>query len=154
MQEIREFKCFKVNGFAVLAVHLLILILGVVLLILGVSGQVMSLWIAALPTLALALLLTFGYFAVEAMAMGKPVVVSDCPAQADVIDTARCGLIHKADDPASLAEKIIYLIDNEKERLTMGENGKKAISETWDWQFKSKDLLDFYRGQAHQLDSC
>ena len=47
MQEIREFKCFKVNGFAVLVAHLLILTLGVVLLILGVNSQVMPFWTRA-----------------------------------------------------------------------------------------------------------
>jgi glycosyltransferase involved in cell wall biosynthesis len=78
------------------------------------------------------------------MAMGKPVIASDCPAQAEVINEAHCGLIHKADDPGSLAEKIIYLIKNEEERLQMGANAKKAIAETWDWQFKSKDLIEFY----------
>ncbi|MCZ6649172.1 MAG: SPFH domain-containing protein [Acidobacteria bacterium] len=65
MQEIREFKCFKVNGFAVLVVHLLILVVGVLLLVLGVNGQVMPFWITAIPILALALFLGFGYFTVQ-----------------------------------------------------------------------------------------
>ncbi|MCZ6747551.1 MAG: SPFH domain-containing protein [Acidobacteria bacterium] len=65
MQEIREFKCFKVNGFAMLVVHLLILVVGVLLLVLGVNGQVMPFWITAIPILALALFLGFGYFTVQ-----------------------------------------------------------------------------------------
>lgn len=86
------------------------------------------------------------------MAMGKPVIVSDCPAQAEVIEAAHCGLIHKADDPVSLAEKILYLINNEEEKLIMGVNAKKAITEIWDWQFKSKDLIDFYNEKARQIN--
>lgn len=65
MQEIREFKCFKINGFAVLFAHILILAAGVLLLVLGVTGQIMPFWIAAIPTLALAFLMLFGYFAVQ-----------------------------------------------------------------------------------------
>jgi len=86
------------------------------------------------------------------MAMGKPVIVSDCPAQAEVIEKANCGLVHKADDPSSLADKMVYLIEHKDERLVMGVNAKKAIAETWDWKYKSKDLIDFYRGQAYLLD--
>jgi glycosyltransferase involved in cell wall biosynthesis len=83
------------------------------------------------------------------MAMGKPVVVSDCPAQAEVIEKANCGLVHIADDPRSLADKIVYLIEHKDERLAMGENAKKAIVETWDWRFKSKDLINLY----HQMET-
>jgi len=65
MQEIREFKCFKINGFAVLVVHLLVLTAGVLMLIVGVNHQIMPLWVAAIPTLALAFLLALGYFTVQ-----------------------------------------------------------------------------------------
>lgn len=65
MKEIREFKCFKINGFAVLLAHVIVLAAGVILLVTGVNGQIAPRWIAAIPTLLVALLLTFGYFAVQ-----------------------------------------------------------------------------------------
>lgn len=87
------------------------------------------------------------------MAMGKPLIVSDCPAQAEVVKETGCGLIHKADDPVDLADKIIYLLGNRDERLKMGVNGKNAINETWDWRFKSKDLIDFYNVKASLIEA-
>jgi len=65
MQEIREFKCFKINGFAVLVVHLLVIVAGVLMLITGVNHQIMPFWIAAIPALVLAFLMMLGYFTVQ-----------------------------------------------------------------------------------------
>ena len=78
------------------------------------------------------------------MVCGKPLIVSDCTAQADLISTEHCGLIHKADDAEDLANKIFYLFANRSEILTMGENGKKAVLTKWNWNLTVLPLLNIY----------
>lgn len=80
------------------------------------------------------------------MVCGKPVLVSDCTAQADLVSTEQCGLVHKADDPEDLASKVAYLYSNKNEALTMGERGKKAVIDKWNWNVAVKQLLDMYTG--------
>jgi glycosyltransferase involved in cell wall biosynthesis len=78
------------------------------------------------------------------MACGKPILVSDCTAQADLITAEHCGLVHKADDPGDLADKIYYLYVNANEVAAMGERGKKALQEKWKWDLRVQHLLDMY----------
>lgn len=68
------------------------------------------------------------------MAMGKPLVVSDCPSQANLVSEENCGLIHKADDSEDLADKIYCLFKNESLLKEMGERGKEAILTKYSWE--------------------
>lgn len=79
------------------------------------------------------------------MACGKPLVVSDCTAQADLISTENCGLVHRADDPEDMAAKIYFLYTNKNEALAVGENGKKAVHEKWNWDLTVRGLLTIYK---------
>jgi glycosyltransferase involved in cell wall biosynthesis len=79
------------------------------------------------------------------MAMGKPVVVSDCPAQARVITETQAGLVHRAGDPTDLASKIITLLDNSPLRKKMGDNAAQAVITKWNWKNTSKDLILMYK---------
>lgn len=78
------------------------------------------------------------------MAMQKPVVVSDCPAQQHVIEKENCGLVHEAENEIDLAEKLLELLTNSEKRNELGVNAKKAVEERWNWDETSKDLLKLY----------
>jgi glycosyltransferase involved in cell wall biosynthesis len=78
------------------------------------------------------------------MALGKAQVVSDCPAQAQVIEEANCGLIHKANDAQDLADKILSLYTDEKLRIQLGANGKQAMDERLHWDESKKGLIELY----------
>jgi len=78
------------------------------------------------------------------MAMGKPQVVSDCKAQKYVIEKENCGLVHEADNPIDLANKIIELILDSKKTTQLGINGKEAVNRTWNWDQTSDSLLKLY----------
>ncbi len=79
------------------------------------------------------------------MAMGKPVIVSDCPAQAHVIQKENCGLVHAAEDADELAEMIKEIKENPEKAEKMGANAKNAIQERWNWNKSSIDLINMYR---------
>lgn len=79
------------------------------------------------------------------MVCGKPLVVSDSTAQANLVSEEHCGLVHKADDPHDLAEKIFYLYQNKSEAMAMGESGKRAVLTKWSWDLAVKQLLQMYK---------
>jgi glycosyltransferase involved in cell wall biosynthesis len=78
------------------------------------------------------------------MAMGKPIVVSDCTTQANLIREENCGLVHKANDIVNLADKILELYKNPDVSKSLGLNGVKAVNERWNWELTVKPMLSVY----------
>lgn len=60
----------------------------------------------------------------EAMAMGFPVVVTDCPAggPAELIENKKNGLLVKVGDSVDMAEKISFLIENKEAKHGIAQN--------------------------------
>lgn len=79
------------------------------------------------------------------MACGKPIIVSDCPAQKNVVLETDCGLIHDSGNEEDLARKILYLYKNPEIQEQMGLNGKKAVLEKYNWETASKNLINLYK---------
>ena len=70
--------------------------------------------------------------AIEAAALGKPLVVSDIPELAYAVE-AGFGLSFKSNDAKDLAEKMQYLLDNPSVRAEMGQRAKRYARDfTWD----------------------
>lgn len=65
----------------------------------------------------------------EAMSSGLPVIVSNSGDNQEWIKDFENGFIFPLKDHEILAEKLIYLIENQKERILCGENGRKLIEE-------------------------
>lgn len=80
----------------------------------------------------------------EYMACGKPVVASDFTLIADIIREAKCGIPVDPYDANDHASAIIYLLEHAEEAKKMGENGRKAVMEKYNWESESKKLLDLY----------
>ncbi len=87
---------------------------------------------------------TFANKLFQYMAMGKPVVVSDSTTQANVVIDENCGLVFNADDEKDLAEQVMKLYQNRALSSELGENGKRAVSERWNWDITSADLISLY----------
>ncbi|MEM3395967.1 MAG: glycosyltransferase [Thermoplasmata archaeon] len=86
----------------------------------------------------------FGLVIVEAMASGKPVVVSDIPGVNEVIEDGKEGLLCKPMNPEDLAEKIKTLLENPELAKTLGENGRKKALEKYHWKKVAKDVESVY----------
>lgn len=80
----------------------------------------------------------------EYMACGKPVVSSDVSLIADIIREANCGILVDPYDANDHASAILYLLEHPDEARKMGENGRKAVLEKYNWEAESKKLLDLY----------
>jgi glycosyltransferase involved in cell wall biosynthesis len=68
----------------------------------------------------------------EASASGLPMVVSDLNTFKCIVEDGYNGLFTRRGDAKSLADAIIYLLENEDLRKKMGENVRKKI-ENYSW---------------------
>ena len=87
---------------------------------------------------------TFANKLFQYMSMNKPVIVSDCPTQKNLVEKEQCGLVHKADDAEDLATKIIMLYDNKTLRETYGTNAKRAVIKEYNWRKTGRNLITLY----------
>ena len=76
--------------------------------------------------------------------MGKPVVVSDSTAQKEVVQHEDAGLIFTAGNAGELADRLMLLYRDRALSQRLGNNGKIAVAERWNWDITSKGLLDMY----------
>jgi glycosyltransferase involved in cell wall biosynthesis len=77
------------------------------------------------------------------MLMGKPVVVSSCKPLKRVVDETKSGLVFSAGDSDSLAEAILQLQDDQL-RSILGQAGKKAVLDRYNWERTAQDLIRLY----------
>jgi glycosyltransferase involved in cell wall biosynthesis len=48
-------------------------------------------------------------------------------------------------DPAAIAKAIDYLVEHPAEARQMGENGRRAVLERYNWTVEESKLLAFYK---------
>ena len=84
---------------------------------------------------------SFGVAAVEAMACGVPVIVSDAPGFTEVVENGVTGLIvkKKSDDELSEAMTKMYEM-SELDRMNMGKAGVKRVQQLYNFE----DNMDLY----------
>ncbi len=80
------------------------------------------------------------------MAAGIPVVASDFPQVRDVVQTARCGLVADATDPAALADAIARVLAGDGPG--MGQRGRRAVEDLYNWERAAVVLRDVYAALA------
>jgi len=80
----------------------------------------------------------------EYMACGIPVVAGDLPATRRFMESASCGFLVEPSNPQQYADAIIYLLGHPEEAKRMGENGRRAVEETYNWEKEENKLLDLY----------
>jgi len=75
----------------------------------------------------------FGIVNLEAMACGIPIVASKIGGVPDVVKDGENGLLVPPGDSDALAEAIIYLLENEEVRESLGKNGRKKV-DNYSWE--------------------
>jgi glycosyltransferase involved in cell wall biosynthesis len=63
----------------------------------------------------------------EAMAQGLPVVVSDIPGNAEVVDDEKTGIVFHRDDVSSLAARLQSLLQDQALRQELGDAARREI---------------------------
>jgi glycosyltransferase involved in cell wall biosynthesis len=80
----------------------------------------------------------------EYMAAGIPVIASGFPLWRDIIEDAGCGVCVDPLDPGAIAAAIDLLVSNPDIARSMGEKGRKAVLEKYNWSAQASKLIDFY----------
>jgi glycosyltransferase involved in cell wall biosynthesis len=80
----------------------------------------------------------------EYMSAGIPVIASDFPLWRQIVEGNGCGLCVNPMKPGKIAAAIDYFVMNPDEARRMGENGRRAIAERYNWSMEENKLLAFY----------
>ena len=80
----------------------------------------------------------------EEMLAGLPVICTNFVLWKEFVDRYHCGICVKPDDADQIASAIQYLLDHPDEAKQMGENGRMAVKEEFNWGMEEKKLLALY----------
>jgi glycosyltransferase involved in cell wall biosynthesis len=78
------------------------------------------------------------------MLVGLPVIASDFPLYREVVEGSRCGLLVDPSKPQEISRAMEHLIEHPDEAERMGENGRRAVLEQYNWEKESTKLLGIY----------
>ncbi len=82
----------------------------------------------------------------EYMSAGLPVIASHFPMWKEIVDGNNCG---RCVDPLNVYEisnAINWIMDNPEQAKRMGENGRRAVEEKYNWEREGIKLLEIYEG--------
>jgi len=88
----------------------------------------------------------FGIVALEAMASGTPVIVSDIPGVREVIVEGKHGLLCEPMNSQDLAGKIRTILSNPDLAEKMGINGRERVVNKFTWEKVAEDIMEVYEG--------
>ena len=84
----------------------------------------------------------------EEMMAGLPVVCTDFVLWKEFVDRWQCGICVDPEDIEAIAGAVRYLFDHPDEARRMGENGRRAVREEFNWGAEERKLLALYRDIA------
>jgi glycosyltransferase involved in cell wall biosynthesis len=88
----------------------------------------------------------FGRVAVEAQAMGKPIIASNLGGSKETILNKKTGFLYKFDDPRELAKSLNTVIQlTQEELISMGKEGRKNITKKFDVETMCDTNLNEYK---------
>ena len=94
---------------------------------------------------------SFGIVLLEALAAGAPLVASDIPGYASVVEHGKHGLLVKPQDDQALANALLEMINNPAMRQAMAERGR-AHAQQFSWPLVAARVQDYYErilGERH-----
>lgn len=80
----------------------------------------------------------------EYMMAGIPVIATDLELWKEIIEGHNCGICVNPHDIQAIADAINQLINNPEKARRMGENGRKAVKEKYNWGTQKEILLNLY----------
>lgn len=81
----------------------------------------------------------------EYMSAGIPVIASNFPLWKEIVEENQCGLCVDPLNIDEIKEAMRWILDHPAEAKAMGENGRKAIEEKYNWESESEKLISLYR---------
>jgi glycosyltransferase involved in cell wall biosynthesis len=88
---------------------------------------------------------SFGLVAAEAMAVGKPVIVSDRGGLPEVVDRGTAGLIYSAEDPRQLADKVRCVLEDNRLARSLVESGRLRVERVFNYVRWAREVAECLR---------
>lgn len=80
----------------------------------------------------------------EYMSLGIPVILTRAPYNERMIQQHQFGICVDPENTEEIAAAMTYLLDHPEEARRMGENGRRAVREVFNWGVEEKKLLALY----------
>jgi glycosyltransferase involved in cell wall biosynthesis len=106
--------------------------------------ELVEIYNKSLVTLSLSRFDTFGLVPLESMACGVPVIALNVAGYRETIKSGETGFLVDFSSE-EIAEKILYLINNQNKITELGKNGRKWIETNWTWKQQIKILDDLLK---------
>jgi glycosyltransferase involved in cell wall biosynthesis len=82
----------------------------------------------------------------EYMALKKPVIVTDCGGNRELVEDKITGYLVAPENPILLSQKILFLLENGDLAVQFGLNGYKKLIQEFNLQKMGNNFLKVYRG--------
>jgi glycosyltransferase involved in cell wall biosynthesis len=83
---------------------------------------------------------TWGLIAIEAMAAGKPVIVSDETGVHEIIREKYNGLVFKARKVTALYREMQWLYDHPEQAKQIGRRARKEVLKRYSWEHYTREM--------------
>lgn len=81
----------------------------------------------------------------EYMRAGIPVILTDFPLWKKIIKKYNCGIAVDINNEEEIINAIQFVCNNSREAIMMGENGRKAHLEVFNWETQIPALMNLYK---------
>ena len=84
----------------------------------------------------------------EYMSAGVPVVISNFPRWRAIVEEVGCGIAVDPCDPDEIAAAVVELMNDPKKAQAMGNRGREAVRERFNWNGEEARLIELYDAVA------
>ncbi len=81
----------------------------------------------------------------EYMAAALPVVATDVGGAREAVKDGESGFLVASDDDAAMAERLVYLLENEEKAASFGASGRRIVEENFSVASQLKKTLELYK---------
>jgi glycogen synthase len=96
----------------------------------------------------------FGLVALEAAAMGRPVVATRVGGLPEVIESGKTGVLVEPDQPAALAQAVIDLLSDPSRLRAMGDAARSRAEIVFPWKACVDSYLNHYASIQRKPEPC
>ena len=93
----------------------------------------------------------FGVSVLEASSVGIPVLAFKTEGLVEVIEDRVTGFLVEEGDFNIFIERLIYLIDNHKERVRLGSNGREFVEKNFQWDSSVESMMWVYKNLLSEM---
>lgn len=81
----------------------------------------------------------------EYMEAGLPVICTNYKLWEKIIDEYKCGICVNPSNVKEIRTAILFIINNKDKAVKMGQEGRRAIKEKFNWNIEEQKLLELYK---------